>query len=97
MNEELLFSLMVDLHLDGERQGPGDEKETFRALAHAQLDTSSPLKVADIGCGTGASTIVLAKNLPNAEITAVDLFPEFLTVLKQRAEQEAATRTPTIS
>lgn len=88
MNEELLFSLMVDLHLGGERQGPGDEKETLRALAHAQLDTSSPLKVADIGCGTGASTIVLANNLPNAEITAVDLFPEFLTVLKHRSEQE---------
>ena len=91
MNEELLFSLMVDLRLDGERQGPGDEKETLRALAHSQLDTSSPLKVADIGCGTGASTIVLAKNLPHAEITAVDLFPEFLTVLKQKAEQEGVS------
>lgn len=91
MNEEFLFSLMVDLHLDGERQGPGSEKETLRALAHAHIDTSSPLKVADIGCGTGASTIVLAKNLLNAEITAVDLFPEFLAVLKQRAEQEGVS------
>ena len=91
MNEELLFSLMVDLHLDGERQGPGSEEATLRALAHAPFDTSSPLKVADIGCGTGASTIVLAKKLPNAEITAVDLFSKFLSVLKQRAEREGVS------
>ena len=91
MNEELLFSLMVDLHLDGERQGPGSEEQTLRALAHTQLDTSSTLKVADIGCGTGASTLVLAKSLPNAQITAVDLFPEFLNVLTQRVEAEGVS------
>ena len=91
MNEELLFSLMVDLHLDGERQGPGSEEQTLRALSHTQLDTSSPLKVADIGCGTGASTLVLAKSIPNAQITAVDLFPEFLNVLKQRVEAEGVS------
>jgi len=91
MNEELLFSLMVDLHLDGERQGPGSDEATLRALTHAQLDTLSPLKVADIGCGSGASTIVLAKSLPNAQITAVDLFPEFLNVLEQRAKRQGVS------
>lgn len=91
MNEELLFSLMVDLHVGGERQGPGSENETLRALADARLDTSSPIEVADIGCGTGASTIILAKNLPNAEITAVDLFPEFLSVLRQKAKQSGVS------
>ncbi|MEW8338481.1 MAG: class I SAM-dependent methyltransferase [Candidatus Thiodiazotropha taylori] len=91
MNEELLFSLMVDLHLNGERQGPGSEEQTLRALAHTQLDTSSPLKVADIGCGTGASTLVLAKSLPNAQITAIDLFPEFLNVLTNRVEAEGVS------
>ena len=85
MNEELFFSLMIDLHRDGERQGPGSEEDTLRALALTQLDTLSSLKVADIGCGTGASSLVLAKHLPNSKITAVDLFSDFLDVLSERA------------
>lgn len=91
MNEELLFSLMVDLHLEGERQGPGSTEETLRALAHSRIDTSSSLTVADIGCGTGASTLVLAKSLTNSQITAVDLFPEFLEILASKAEKEGVS------
>ena len=55
------------------------------ALKLSGVDTSAALKVADIGCGTGASTLVLADNLKNAHIKAVDLFPEFLQVLSDRA------------
>jgi len=40
-------------------------------------DRTVPLKVADIGCGTGATTLVLASRL-NARITAVDFLPDFL-------------------
>ncbi|GEA10340.1 class I SAM-dependent methyltransferase [Alteromonas sp. KUL49] len=87
MNQELLFSLLVDLHLGGERQGPGSEEATLRALAQASSDPSSRLKIADIGCGTGASSLVLARSLPNAEIIAVDLFPEFIAELEKRAGQ----------
>tara|TARA_R110000787_G_scaffold220067_1_gene328773 strand:- start:1174 stop:1845 length:672 start_codon:yes stop_codon:yes gene_type:complete len=50
----------------------------------AGLDRSRPLKIADIGCGTGASTILLAKTLV-ADITAVDFLPEFLDELQARA------------
>jgi len=49
------------------------------------IDRAAPLKIADIGCGTGASTIVLARLL-NARITAVDFLQDFLNVLEQRAE-----------
>lgn len=76
---------MVDLHRDGMRQGPGSDEETLRALELTRLDRAAPLKVADIGCGTGASTLVLASKLPNASITAVDLFPEFLEILVKHA------------
>jgi predicted O-methyltransferase YrrM len=85
MDEQTLFSLMVDLHRDGMRQGPGSDEETLRALELTRLDRAAPLKVADIGCGTGASTLVLASKLPNASITAVDLFPEFLEILVKHA------------
>lgn len=96
MDEQTLFSLMVDLHRDGMRQGPGNDDETLRALELTRLDRAAPLKVADIGCGTGASTLVLASQLANASITAVDLFPEFLEALvKQAGEAGCADRIET--
>lgn len=85
MDEQTFFSLMVDLHRDGTRQGPGSDEETLRALDLTRFDRTAKLEVADIGCGTGASTLVLASRLPNSRIIAVDLFPEFLDILTERA------------
>jgi ubiquinone/menaquinone biosynthesis C-methylase UbiE len=78
------YRLLVDLHRHGRRQGPGGDAETALAVRLARLDVAAPLKVADIGCGAGASALLLADWL-NARITAVDLFPEFLTALQERA------------
>jgi len=78
------YQLLIDLHKHAVRQGPGGEVETKRALKLAGLNRSCPLKIADIGCGTGASTVLLAKEL-DAEITAVDFLSEFLDVLQSRA------------
>lgn len=75
------YELLIDLHLQGQRQGPGSDAETLRALQLARLDPQTPLKVADIGAGTDASTLLLATHLKAAHITAVDLFPEFLDQL----------------
>lgn len=83
--EEL--QLLIDLHRGGKRQGPGGDDETEKALDLASIDRGKPLKIADIGCGTGASTRVLARLL-NARITAVDFLQEFLDVLESRAEKE---------
>lgn len=79
------FQLLIDLHKRAARQGPGGEAETNMAMRLASLDPSAPLKVADIGCGTGASTIQLARSL-NAQITAVDFLPDFINVLKDNAD-----------
>lgn len=87
--EEL--QLLVDLHRPATRQGPGGEAETRQAMALAGLDLSRRLKIADIGCGTGASTILLAKEL-DAEITAVDFLPEFLDELQIRANDHGVTK-----
>lgn len=84
MNE---LQLLVDLHASARRQGPGDDAETERAIDLAGLDRTAPLKVADIGCGTGASTLVLARLL-NAQITAVDFLPEFVRILEERAREQ---------
>lgn len=84
MDEDL--RLLIDLHTHQKRQGPGGDHETKKAIELAGLNSSTPLRIADIGCGTGASTLLLAKNL-NAQITAVDLLPQFLEVLSQRAAE----------
>ena len=79
------YQLLIDLHKNENRQGPGGDAETERALSLAMIDRAAPLKIADIGCGTGASALLLARLL-NARITAVDFLQDFLDVLKERAE-----------
>ena len=85
------LKLLIDLHRPGNRQGPGGETETERAISLSGLSRHSNLKIADIGCGTGASTITLARSL-EADITAVDFLPEFLEELARRAETAGVSR-----
>ncbi|MBD3654158.1 class I SAM-dependent methyltransferase [Kangiella sp.] len=84
------FKLLVDLHKSHERQGPGAELETRKAIDLTGINATTRLKIADIGCGTGASSLILAKSL-NAEITAVDFLEEFLVVLRERAKKESVS------
>ncbi len=79
------YRLLIDLHKNANRQGPGGDAETKMALSLARIDRAAPLKIADIGCGTGASTLLLARLL-NARITAVDFLPDFLEVLETNAK-----------
>lgn len=82
------YDLLIDLHKDADRQGPGGDEQTRLALRLADLaDQTEKFSVADIGCGTGPSTMVLAADL-NAHITAVDLFPDFLSALETRAARQ---------
>lgn len=81
------LDLLVDLHRDGPRQGPGGSDETRLAIALSGLAERRGLTIADIGCGTGASTLVLAGAL-DAEVTAVDFLPPFLARLKTAAARD---------
>ena len=80
------IELIIDLHKNTERQGPGSEKDTLRALDLIDLAEKSQVKLVDIGCGSGGQTITLAQNL-NGLITAVDLFPEFLDELEGKSHK----------
>ena len=88
--EEYQLQLLIDLHKRAKRQGPGGDAETKKAIDLAELDPSAPLKIADIGCGTGSSAMLLARSL-NAQITAVDFLPDFIEVLQANAESEGLT------
>lgn len=91
------MSLLIDFHIEAERQGPGSDEETLRALSFADLDETRPLQIADIGCGTGAASLVLAKKL-HGTITAVDMLSAFLDKLESRAvEAGVADRIQTMN
>jgi cyclopropane fatty-acyl-phospholipid synthase-like methyltransferase len=80
------LELIIDLHKNSERQGPGSEKETLKALGFMNLPNDQKLKIADIGCGSGGQTLTLVQKI-NCQITAVDLYPEFLDELKEKFER----------
>lgn len=80
------LDLLIDLHKDQLRQGPGSEAQTLKALDLLGIDRTRELAMADIGCGTGAQTLTLAQQL-RGTITAVDLVPAFLKTLRTRADE----------
>ena len=45
-----------------------------------------PLRLVDVGTGSGAIPIALAVNLPTAEITSIDISPDALALAAQNAE-----------
>lgn len=95
MNDQL--DLLIDLHIDGKRQGPGSDEATRRAIALSGLEGATDLTIADMGCGTGASTLGLAHDL-DAHITAVDLLPPFLDRLDDTARHHGlADRITTLA
>lgn len=74
-----LLELIIECHRDNERQGPGSEDATLKALSYISY-LNEKTKILDIGCGTGGQTITLAKNTAS-QITAVGMFPQTTTNL----------------
>jgi len=64
---------------------PRPETELLVEAVLARLPRSQPLRIADIGTGSGAIAIALAHHLPLAQITAVDLSPSALAIARQNA------------
>lgn len=80
------LELLLDLHLRNHRQGPGSDDDTRRAIRLSGLQDRTGLRVADIGCGTGAQTLVLASEL-DAHVVAVDFLAPFLRKLDDAAQE----------
>jgi release factor glutamine methyltransferase len=66
---------------------PRPETEHLVEAVLQRLPASKPLKIADIGTGSGAIAIALAAHLPQAAITAIDISPEALAVAATNARE----------
>jgi SAM-dependent methyltransferase len=78
------LAALIELHAGLPRQGPGDARFTRQVLSRLPRLPERP-RVADLGCGSGAATLVLASCL-KVPITAVDISATFLDELMRRAE-----------
>lgn len=81
--EQELIPVIIDFFSEHERQGPGSEWATLKALDLVE-DAHRFKNILDIGCGTGAQTLTLAQKT-TAQITAVDLLKDFLAVVTKRS------------
>ena len=77
------LGLICEYYSSVERQGPGSPEVTIKALSFIDNLTSES-RIADIGCGTGGQTMVLAQNAPG-HINGIDLFPAFIDLFNSNA------------
>ena len=75
-DDNLIFDYFVNL----ERQGPGSPDMTIKALSFIDNLNEKP-HIADIGCGTGGQTLVLAKHTTGS-IIGIDSSPTFIDKFK---------------
>lgn len=82
-----IMDLLLETHIGLERQGPGSPETVKKALGFlGPLDQFE--QTADLGCGTGGQTMLLAERLPG-KIVGLDLFPAFVDELNKKAKSKA--------
>ncbi len=80
------FKLICEYFSSIERQGPGSPEVTVRALSFIDNLTNES-KIADIGCGTGGQTMVLAEHT-SGHITGMDLFADFIDIFNDNVRKK---------
>lgn len=82
---EFDFNLICEYFASMGRQGPGSPGVTLNALSFID-GLHGDSRIADIGCGTGGQTMVLAQHAPG-QITGIDLFPAFIDIFNGNARK----------
>ena len=80
-----MVDILLETHIGLERQGPGSSEAVEQALGFLKpLNQFS--KIADLGCGTGGQTLLLAKYL-SGTIIGLDMFSDFIDKLNENARK----------
>ena len=80
-----MIDLLLETHIGLEREGPGSSEMTVKALSFIN-NPDKISRVADLGCGSGGQTMVLAQNIAG-KIVGIDQFPEFINKLNDNAKK----------
>jgi len=76
----------LDLAVSADTLIPRPETELLVELAIARLPVSSPLRVADLGTGSGAIALAIAKERPECRVIATDASDGALDIAAHNAE-----------
>ena len=68
-----------------------ETEDLIRWILECQGGHEAPLKILDVGTGSGNIAITLARELPQAEVHALDISSEALAVARQNAAENKAT------
>lgn len=82
---EFDFQLISNYFKQLDRQGPGSLEVTKKALSFIE-NLPDDAHIADIGCGSGGQTIMLADNT-KGHIKALDLLPDFVKCLNNKIKE----------
>ncbi len=66
---------------------PRPETEFIIEALVSRLDNGAPLRILDIGCGSGVIPVTLARFFKNAEIKSIDINPSALQCAKKNASK----------
>jgi release factor glutamine methyltransferase len=64
---------------------PRPETEHLVEAALERIPVDSPMRIADVGTGSGAIAVALAHSRPRAEVTALDISPAALKIAESNA------------
>jgi release factor glutamine methyltransferase len=75
---------------------PRPETEHLVEVVLERFEREKEVRIVDVGTGSGAIAVALAHALPNARVTAVDLFPAALEVARLNAERHGVIHRLTL-
>jgi len=84
-NQLTMMDLIIETHAGLERQGPGSPEMTIKALSFLE-NLNKISRVADLACGTGGQTMVLAKNI-SGNIVGLDICPDLINIFNDNAKK----------